>query len=422
MSRYFVRPRILRRNRFQARSLICLCWVVGSLWAVEGEEFVEQDLLPSEPVLVEVADSAPAEYILSEDQLIALSPEWSKMRIGWSSQKPPAAPAEPLAGKTAPHFGLDLDALYLEPIQTGMKYAQTNSMSFNPPGKNIDQSFTYKMGFRVSANVPFDYENWGLNVTYTYFHPVMPTVNKSDSNQFLYMILTASYFPQVNNFYNVQCGQVKGQWKLLMDVLSAEFKKTWLIDRSFVMKPFMGVQAASIRQRMVVHYEDLWIVNGSINSTPIVNPQKLVSNIKVYGIGPDLGSEFHFIIPKDFTIFCKGLFSCMFGKFCSTTKGTENLGSFGTLGVGSGIITAPYPYDQVLKNDVSGAFTMMQLQGAISKQWKVGKKGSCLIMLGWESQYWWSLALRNGFNEPDLTSTGADLSIQGPFGRLEVNF
>lgn len=427
-----MRPRKLDRKAkkfFHALKWpICLLGVSCHLWAVDGEDLKEIQQSYKEPVLVERSELAEdleslasLEHEAMENELIALSPEWSKVKIGWASSKEPPPPA-PLASRTAPHFGLDLDVLYFEPIQTGLKYAQTNSMSFSPPGENIDQPFTYRVGCRVSVNFPFQYENWAINFVYTYFHPKMPSVHKVDSNQFLYMILTTSYFPQVNNFYNVQCGEVKGSWQMKMDVLNAEFKKTWLIDRSFVIKPFMGVQAASIKQRLVVHYKNLWIINGSINGVPTVNPQKLVSNLDVYGIGPDLGSEFHFIIPSNFSIFCKGLFSCMFGKFQSTTKGTENLGSLGTIGVGPGIITTPYPQDQILKNEVSGAFTMMQLQAALSKQWKMGKKGSALIMLGWETQYWWSLFLRNGFNEPDLTSAGADLSVQGPFFRLEGNF
>lgn len=411
-----------RRRVSLLRWPFCLFCLGSSLWGIEGDELKEIEPLPSEPILVEAAEKPDALADFSEEELLALSPEWSKMRIGWANSKTPPPPPPPLASRTAPHFGLGLDALYFEPVQMGLKYGQTNSMSFNPPGRNIDQPFTFKMGFRANLNIPFQYENWGANFVYTYFHPTMPKVHKVDPNQFLFMILTASYFPQVNNFYNVQCGEIKGSWQLKMDVLNAEIKKTWYIDRSFVMKPFMGVQAASIKQRMVVHYQNLYILNGSINSVPIVNPQKIVSNSEVYGMGPDIGTELQFLASKSFAVSFKSLFSCMFGKFQNTTKGTDNLGSFGSLDLPGGITTTPYPYDQILKNEVTGTFTMLQLQAALSQQWKMGKKGSCLIQLGWETQFWWSLYLMNGFNEPNLTSLGADLSLQGPFFRFEGNF
>lgn len=399
-----------------------LFWISCSLWAVEGEEVKEVEPLLVEEAVQDLSDLSALDSSIPEEELIALNPEWAKkVKLGWATTKETPAPP-PLASQNAPHFGLDLDLLYFEPVQMGLKYGQTNSMSFNPPGRDIDQPFTYKLGFRANLNIPISYENWGVNFTYTYFHPTMPSVHKVDPNQFLYMVLAQSYFPQVNNFYNVQCGELKGNWRLRMDVLNADLKKTWMVDRSFVIKPSMGIQAASVKERMVVQYRNLWIINGSINDVPIVNPQKIISNSEVYGIGPELGTELQFLIPSNVIISFKSLFSCMFGVFENTTKGTDSLGSFGSLDLPGGITTTPYPYDQILKNRVTGSFTMMQIQAAISKESKMGKKGSCLFMVGWETQFWWSLHLMNGFNEPDLTSLGADLSLQGPFFRIEGNF
>ncbi len=392
---------------------------------LEKEPVVEAEPLTEES-LAELLSISEHTLLSGEEIAASTTAGWFPDRINWSTKKKVQPPPIPLAAKPTRSLRVTVDALYFKPIQDSLKYAQTNSMSFSPPGNNIGQEFTYEPGVRGALTIPFRYDDWDLCAAYTYFHPTMPTVHKTDENQYLFMVLTQSFFPQVNNFSNVQCGEVIGNWRLKMDTLNLELKRVCLVSRSFLIKPIIGIQLTEIKQRTVVHYGNFWIVNGGIfpqgDPIPILNAQKIISANEVYGVGPEFGAEMSFLIPKNFRLFLKSVFACMFGRFNTTMKYTENLGTVSDGQIPQTLITTPYPYDQVLKVNVAGSFTMVQIQGAFAKEFRLGRKGSAEIMLGWETQFWWNLSRMNGFNQPSLTSLGSDMSLQGPFARVELNF
>ncbi len=438
-----------RKSFYETALPFCLLWMSCSLlyadennslesisaFDEEGpfpiENFFQQEpMVEAEPLteesLAELLSLEEKGLLNGEEIAASTTAGWFPDRINWSTKKKVQPPPVPLAAKPTHSLRITVDALYFKPIQDSLKYGQTNSMSFSPPGNNIGQEFTYEPGVRGALAIPFKYDDWDLSVAYTYFHPTMPTVHKIDENQYLFMVLTQSFFPQVNNFSNVQCGEITGNWRLKMDVLNLELKRICLVSRSFLIKPIIGIQLAEIKQRITVNYGNFWIVNGGVlpsgDPIPILNAQKIISANEVYGVGPEFGAEMSFLIPKNFRLFLKSLFACMFGRFNTTMKYTENLGTISDGQIPATLVTTPYPYDQVLKVNVAGSFTMMQIQGAFSKEFKMGRKGSAEIMLGWETQFWWNLSRMNGFNQPSLTSLGADMSLQGPFARVELNF
>ncbi|HAB98326.1 MAG TPA: hypothetical protein DCE71_00710 [Parachlamydiales bacterium] len=411
---------------------ICLFWMSFSLLYASEIEVLEPLSMVQENIFLEESNAEQMVFSnetsffgeeIAASSVAGLFPD----RINWTTKKKAAPPEIPVAAKPTKSLRVSIDALYFKPIQDSLKYGQTNSISFSPPGNTIGPSFTYDWGVRGSLAIPLRYDDWDLSAAYTYFHPTMPTVHKTDDNQYLFMVLTQSFFPQVNNFSNVQCGDIKGKWRLKMDLLNIELKRICLVSRSFLIKPIIGIQLAEVKQRIVVNYGRFWIVNGGVlpldNPIPILNAQKIISANEVYGVGPEFGGEMSFLMPKNFRLFLKSAFACMFGRFNTTMKYAENLGSIGSLPPnGTGITTTPYPENQVLKVNVAGSFTMIQIQGAFSKEWKMGKNGSGDFMLGWETQFWWNLSRMNGFNQPSLTSLGADMSLQGPYARLELNF
>ncbi|MDP1614497.1 MAG: Lpg1974 family pore-forming outer membrane protein [Methylococcales bacterium] len=319
------------------------------------------------------------------------------------------------------YVGVHLDALYFKPIQDNLRYGETHSMDFIPPGHSIDQKFSYKLGVRVGVDIPIWYDGWEIDSTYTYFHPSMPPARVVDPGQFLFMSLIQSYFPLVNNSLNVQCGEVKGSWHLKMDVLELLLKRTCQISRSFFISPIMGIEASLIRQRVTVNYLNIYINNGSLvpSSGPIINPQKVIGANETWGVGPELGTELRFVMPKEVNLFFRGSFSCMFGKMESTTKYTDRLGSTGAF---PNIVTVPVSGSSILKDNAVQTFSMMQLQASLSKVFGIGKHSSLEVLVGWETQFWWNLNRIEWYSSLTLPSGGADLSLQGPFGRVEYKF
>lgn len=322
-------------------------------------------------------------------------------------------------------FGFSADVLYFQPVQDNLKYGETNTVSLSPPGHSVDQDFTYKLGFRGALHIPLYYDEWGLNISYMYFHPTMPTTRKVDPNQFLFMTLTQTYFVQVNNALNIQCGEIKGNWALKMDVLNFEFKRSCWFGKTFFIEPILGIQGSEIRQRLVVEYGNLYINNGASGPNgPLINPRKITSTSEVWGIGPEVGADMRFLLPQGFNMFFRAAFSSMFGQFKTTTKYTDILATSGGPGAIPPAPLSTFPIQEIstLKETIARSFSMMQIQASFAKLWKFGKTGSVELVLGWETQFWWSQNRLNWFSTVALPSEGSDLSLQGPFGRIDIQF
>lgn len=383
----------------------------------------------------ESANILPASQNSSLEALIAftkdvtLMPPYVPSRLKCKNKLPetntPAPPPSPFIKQF--RFGMNADVLYFKPVQDNLKYAETNTISLSPPGKSLYQKFSYKLGFRLGVEIPIWYDNWTISSTYLYFHPIMPPARKTDNNQFLFMTLTQPYYPLVNNFLNVQCGGVKGSWRLRMDSLDLALKRAYQISRSFFIDPILGLQTAEIRQRIEVNYEDIYIINGSQpvpgNPLPIISPQKVVATSDVWGVGPELGAEFRFVIPREFNLFFKCLYSCMMGNFNTTTKYTDLLAST-SVGISPNVIivTVPQEGSSIMKESLARVFSVLQLQASLSKVWNLNQYGSFECMIGWETQLWWGQNRFNWYSTATMPSEGADLTLQGPFARMNLKF
>lgn len=403
-----------RRSRWP----VCLLWLSCAVW---GEEEIKE-----EASLQQIEEAAP-ELVAGffKDQAHRLID--AAMNRQTEGQAYSSCNSWPLSQLYAPQktVGFSADVLYFQPVQDNLKYGETNTVSLSPPGQSVDQSFMYKLGFRGAMHIPLYYDEWGLDLSYTYFYPTMPTIHKVDGNQFLFMTLTQTYFVQVNNVTNIQCGEITGNWALKMDVLNVELKRNCWLGKTLFIEPLLGVQASRVRQRLVVNYGNLFINNGANGPNgPILNAQKIVSASEVWGVGPEVGANIRFLLPQGFNLFFRAAFSSMFGQFKTTTKYSEFLATSGgpTAMPPGPLVTVPVSNISTLKETIARSFSMMQVQASFAKLWKFGKTGSVELVLGWETQFWWSQNRMNWFSTVALPSEGSDLSLQGPFGRLDVQF
>ncbi|MCC6127592.1 MAG: hypothetical protein IT584_00090 [Chlamydiae bacterium] len=397
---------------------VCLLWLSCTVW---GEDEIKE----AEPLqaIEEIAPELVAGFFTdkahrlidaamnrpSESQNCAACNTWVSSQL-YAPQKT---------------VGFSADVLYFQPVQDNLKYGETNTVTLSPPGQSVDQSFMYKLGFRGALHIPLYYDDWGMDVSYMYFYPTMPTTHKVDGNQFLFMTLAQTYFVQVNNALNIQCGEITGNWALKMDVLDIELKRSCWLGKSFFIEPILGLQASRVRQRLVVRYDNLYINNGANGPNgPLLNPQKIVSTSEVWGLGPEVGANMRFLLPQGFNLFFRAAFSSMFGQFKTTTKYSEFIATSGGITAipPSALISVPVSNISTLKETIARSFSMMQIQASFAKLWKFGKTGSVELVLGWETQFWWSQNRMNWFSTVALPSEGADLSLQGPFGRVDVQF
>ncbi len=331
---------------------------------------------------------------------------------------------------TAPldNMGFYIDILYFKPIQDTLKYGEKNTFTMgpidpsfatyanpifsSPPGESVNQLFDYKLGVRANLQIPLNYDEWEFDLTYTYFHPLMPPSIAIDAAQFLFTTLSNSYYPLANNSLNNQCGYINGVWRLKMDVGELELKRPFLVGKSLVIQPLLGIKTSLVRQHVQVKYQDYYLgIVGATGFPPVTSPQKVIGKSKVWGVGPELGAEMKFLIPRHFSFFLRGAFSCMLGRFNTTTKYTDFVTAVG------GATGAT-----IIREKLTRLFSVAQLQGSVSKWWMLGKCSSLELMVGWETQVWWRQNRMNWFSTVALPPDGSDLTLQGPFGRVNITF
>ena len=340
--------------------------------------------------------------------------EVSKAQI--ASQKSEPNGCVKCANTIAPleYFRFYVDWLYFMPIQDTLKYAQTNTFGMGPPysgpGHSLYQAFEYDSGVRLGFATPVHYDGWEAEVIYTFFHPTVHPVSKTDPGQFIFTTLANSFFPLENNDLNNQCGYAKGQWQLKMDVLDLEYKKLFHVGKSLTIEPLFGVKSSLIRQHIKVEYKDMLL---ALIGDPyeIECPQKVISKSKVWGVGPDLGFEMRFLTPKKFSILLKGTFACMLGQFDTTTKYTDLL-----------TVSGPVIGSNIIQEKITRLFSVAQVQGSVSKWWPIGDFASLEVLLGWETQVWWRQNRMNWYPSLALPPDGSDLTLQGPFGRISFSY
>ena len=101
-----------------------------------------------------------------------------------------------------------------------------------------------------------------------------------------------------------------------MDVFNLEFRRPFLVNRSLMLAPIMGIQGFLIQQRLNILYVLL-----DTYSVPQFQPyaQGITEKIRSWGVGPEVGAEIKMVLPCQWTLFLKGACSCMSGQYAVDT-------------------------------------------------------------------------------------------------------
>jgi len=302
------------------------------------------------------------------------------------------------------------DFLYFKAIEDSLTYAERlpQDFSFTPKVNSISQDFDYEPGFRVGAIYRF--KPWELSANWMRYYINPPSKHASDR---LFGLLATMSTPVWGALGNNQANGVKGSWELKMDAIDLVIRRD-LCFTNFNLSPFTGVKLGIIEQDIHVHYndfEDILFREFDITFFNEVTPSKVFAKSSFWGIGPVLGIGLDYLLPKKFKIFLNATFSCLVGSFDTQTFYT----SF-----------KPDIEPSFSKITVKGSETRIslvkQIQAGIDKQW-IFKRGSYLeFALGWEVQVWQQQMRLNYFSTFVSTPSGSDLSLYGPFFRIQLGF
>ncbi len=114
-----------------------------------------------------------------------------------------------------------------------------------------------------------------------------------------------------------------GHWRITYDAIDLLFGRRFSIAPCFYFKPFIGVRAARIHQRLSSHLNTQFTsIIGDNTVTTIKNDKE-----KFWGVGPELGIEADWYMGANFSLYASFDFVTYYGKVRTRTHNTDTFTS-----------------------------------------------------------------------------------------------
>lgn len=298
-----------------------------------------------------------------------------------------------------PFFAIEW--IYLQPSGNFPSYGVylPESSSSKTHLKQIDQSYSYKSGFRLSAMLPCFHQEWQIGIDWMRYHP---SFSKSREDDAQFSTVANYVIPSLGYFGNERVNSVEGMWKLHLDSWDLILRKS-LCMRCFTISPLAGVKVGRIHQTLNVRYGDFEIVDYRDKT-----PRSFQGKSEFTGIGPLIGLELCYWLQHNLHVFFKGNISGVTGRFKNTTN-FQNL--------------------LHLSEDARDILTRKKTTISEVKHWKIGLEWTPQIRsiafrltAGWEGLIW-----GGGIEIPTKstllqTPSESNLSLFGPFFQASLIF
>jgi hypothetical protein len=381
----------------------------------QPETVIAAEPIAQAPTNPEIVSIKPSPAIAQAEEEIAAEPTIKSIARAQPLRKPvdiiePSSQYQiaktPILAAPMPHGNFSTDLLNWEGIEESMRYAMKNWSAEYPSSPAVNQKLGYDLGVRVSFAAPIDYDRWEAALVYTCFYNTPPATHVKDPTGNLFGNLN---FPIISGNSLQTLYAAKGKWHLKMNVLDLELRRPIMIGESLLLQPSMCGKACFIHQRVNVRYSYVNHTDGScpMDTSDSTNANRIRAVSSVWGVGPELGLEMRFLIPKQFSLFLKGAFAAMYGIFDGHTLYSEYNG---------------FDFESDLSEKKTALFEFGQLQCGLSKWWKIKDDHSMELTVGWETQIWWGQQRMNWWSTTTLPPQGATLSVKGPFFRGSWNF
>lgn len=268
--------------------------------------------------------------------------------------------------------------------------------------EHLEQPFEWAPGFRASIGYNLPYDAWDLKFSETYYHSHPSDLNVSDPNQFIFANLISTDF-SLAGAQNDQVGMVRGSWVLNFNAIDQELGRTFYLNKSLIFRPFGGVKAAWVHQKVKVRYRDI-LINVSLPA-----PLNIDAKNNFFGVGPRIGLDTQFLFPKYIGLFFNSSLAFLYGEFDLRTINSNFVGG-----------AAP-PQFEDLQYSRYRVTPVTQIQLGLNMSWCFGKNRNLAFQAGYEGQFWWNQMQMN-FNIFSTALTAPqDLFMHGLFlnGRLD---
>lgn len=312
------------------------------------------------------------------------------------------------------NFRFFCDWLYFKAVQDALSFTvdvpDNLDVALNSyfGGPLSEPKWNYNSGVRVGCAIPTDLGNWELGISWSYVRNSASRSKTSTTNSLFTIMSSAA----LNTTGDLLANNAAEKWKLNFNTADLTLESPIYINDSFKMRPIIGIQGSSIQQKTNVSYSDFFAETGRANP-----PTRLRGKNNTWGIGPKLGLGITVAMPYSCNFNFLASFASLFGKGKSTTT-YSNFIQINPMTNTQTQISAP---DNKITYNATRLFSLIQLQGSIEKGWNFDCS-SVSIILGWEAQTWLRQQRAIYYSNASNPSQGSDLTIQGPFARININF
>ena len=298
-------------------------------------------------------------------------------------------------------FSFFVDFLYFKAVEDSLAYAERvpQNATFTPTVESISQQFEYAPAFRLGGGYDFGDGLWNLLGCWTRYAARPAALHATDAE---FGILATLSIPVWGALGNSQVDKVTGTWELTMNVIDANVRRRFLFKK-FSIAQVSGLKIGLIDQTVRVRYR-----NFRIDFPQDTTPHRVIGTSSFLGVGPELGVEVGYLLPKKFSAFFNGYFSCLVGSFNTKTVYKEFDGQ-------------PSNSKISIRNSDIGVSIIEQMQIGFDKRWIVKKK-ILSISLGYEIQVWQKQMRLNYFSSFVSPPAGDDLFLYGPFFKMKIQF
>jgi len=190
----------------------------------------------------------------------------------------------------------------------------------------INMDFNYKPGFKVGAGGYFDYDNWDVQLQYTWFHNTQKhSTDAPDGGQIIQSRGTAF----LDGLNTVQYQSASQSWKLDMDIIDLDLGRWYYVGTKLTFRPSFGARAAWIGQKAVIHY-----TNEGVDDFYDIHKKS-----RSWAIGAKAALDTNWLIGSGFRLYGNGEADLLFTKYTRASYSADHE-------TAAGVVTDPVSVTQ----------------------------------------------------------------------------
>jgi hypothetical protein len=273
-----------------------------------------------------------------------------------------------------------LSFLYWRPNTEGFAYAR-EFVETTPieVAKVRYVKFHGRPGLRVALGYTTGYDGWSLEGLYTWArftaHRFGISGNFTRTGDF-------GFLPQIPFFFvtqeNIGLFQTAGaHWRMNYNTGDFQFSRGFFITKALTLQPLFGARVGCLNQKaksFFIQNQDYYVDNENPYS------RKYVSHVKFWGVGPRIGVDGKWNLPKNFGVTGLVAGSLLYGKVKRLLLWFEP--QFQSMA----------KFEETGKSFVSYHSFVPNMQLALGLDWGLSfhkEKMYWGMNLGWEFNYWW---------------------------------